>query len=196
MPIGVDKPDPEGADDGGLLGSVPPTDPAVLQAILDGKLNNAHYAAIGRVAAAWSYFEALIDSRAIELASISTDLGMCFTANLGGSRAKLDTFIALVDLCCTDKAPLKLLHKLAKDTPALSERRNRAVHNVWFLNDPTNPLRLEATAKKKLRLLATPHSTESLLLLMESIYKHAHPFDELASLAGAARKPSLGTLAP
>jgi hypothetical protein len=44
-----------------ILGSLPQTDPAVIREMENARLGQNHYAAIGRVAAAWARFEFAID---------------------------------------------------------------------------------------------------------------------------------------
>lgn len=146
-------------------------------------LSEAHYAAIGRVAANWSYFEAVVDDWSIRLAHITSEIGVCFTSQMPGSRAKLNAFIALADHLRVDPSLLQSLDKLTKETVGLSERRNRAVHDIWFLDEPSNPRRLEATAQRRLRLLEIPVPTDELLRLAAEILEHVQQFDELATRA-------------
>jgi hypothetical protein len=170
-----------------LLDSVPPTPPEVLKRIGESQKEQQHYAAVGRVAAAWSYFEAVIDTEAINLADIEGRIGVCFTAQVAGSARKLDAYISLArelhDL------PSKLIEdfdKFAKKTAGLSERRNRHVHDVWFFDHPNPPKRLEATARKLLRLEFIPAPVEKILELARDITSHAEEFDALIERVKAA----------
>jgi hypothetical protein len=43
-----------------------------------------HYAAIGRVAAAWSYLEASVDTASLRLADLKEEIGVCFTSQITG----------------------------------------------------------------------------------------------------------------
>ena len=75
-----------------LLGSIPPTDPAILRAFENNRLANRHYAAIGQVAALWAYFEAVVATWMITFANVDPDVGVCFTAQMLGSRGRVDGF--------------------------------------------------------------------------------------------------------
>ena len=142
-----------------ILGSLPPTDPAEIKAMQEGRIEMLHYAAIGRVAASWSYFEGLIDSSSVKLASLDSQTGVCFTAQIFGSGRKLDTFIALARLRGISAGLVKDLHDFAKDARGLSSQRDRIIHDVWFFPHPAAPVRLEATAVKVLRLVEIPVTT-------------------------------------
>jgi hypothetical protein len=162
--------------------SRPHTDtPTILEEVLvarDSARNN-HYAAIGMVAANWAYFEAVVDDWAIRLAGTASEIGICFTAQIGGSRAKLDALISLAGLRGTNARLMAELHDFAKDTQPLSVRRNRHVHDVWFLDEPDTPRRLEVTAKKTLRLLYIDVPTDRLLQLAAEISRHTGRLDDL-----------------
>jgi hypothetical protein len=156
-----------------------------------GDAEHNHYAAIGRVAAAWAHFEALVDIYSTELAQIDAKTGLCFTTQIAGSGRKLDAYISLARL--SRELPDKLIKELnifAKDTLGLSEQRNRIVHDLWFFNHPAEPERLEASAKKLLRFEYIPTSTEALLKFSTQIDNHAEKFVELTDRIAAAPHPS------
>jgi hypothetical protein len=67
---------------------------------------------------------------ALMLAQIPQQTGLCLTAQIGGSARKLDAYIAIARLRGADKF-MGELDALAKATTALSERRNRVVHDPW-----------------------------------------------------------------
>jgi hypothetical protein len=125
-----------------------------------------HYSAIGRVAAAWSYFEATIDTASIALAQIGGEKGVCFTAQIAGSARKLDAYIARARLSGISKKLISDLCQFADGTHSLNERRN-------------SPQRLEATAKKIVKLQLVPTSTQELMTLADDISQHVDQFDKL-----------------
>jgi hypothetical protein len=180
-----------------LLDQAPPTPPEVIQRMQAGDAEHNHYAAIGRVAAAWAHFEALVDIYSTELAQIDAKTGLCFTTQIAGSGRKLDAYISLARL--SRDLPEKLIKELnifAKDTRGLSEQRNRIVHDLWFFNHPAEPERLEASAKKLLRFEYIPTSTEALLKFSTQIDNHAEKFVELTDRIAAAPYPSPETPPP
>jgi hypothetical protein len=170
-----------------FLGSIPPTPPEVLQQMHEGRTEHNHYAAIGRVAAAWSYFEAVIDSSSIPLAHVNSNVGVCFTAQIPGSARKLDAYISLARLSAISQKLIRDLCEFAKTAQELSERRNRVIHDVWFFDHPNDPQRLEASARKILRLERIPVSTDKLLNLANEINQKAFEFNELSERVIAER---------
>jgi len=178
---------------GTLLGSIPATDPAELTVMREGRIEMLHYAAIGRVAASWSYLEALIDSSSINLAGVDAPIGVCFTAQISGSGRKLDAFIALSRFKGISKGLAKDLEAFAKDSRGLGEQRNRAIHDTWFFPHPDTPTRVEATAVKTLRLLNIPVKTEELLQLNENIHALQDRFATLLACVHVELHPLPGT---
>jgi hypothetical protein len=122
-----------------------------------------HYAALGRVAAAWSFLEAGVDTACIRLADIESDRGICLTSQIAGIGRKLDAYISLARLRALPKELIERLDKFAKLTQGVSEKRNRLVHDIWFFNHPLPPERLQATARKLLRFEYIPTKTEDIL---------------------------------
>jgi hypothetical protein len=159
----------------------PPTDPIVLQKMEDARVNNEHYAAIGLVAARWAYFEAVVDTWISAFIRRPPEVTVCLTAQMIGPRPRLDAFIALARFLGAEEKRIKVLTKLAEKARGLGEFRNRAVHDVWDLSQPTTPRRLEATAQKMLRLLKVHEPTNELLGLAAKIDQLTSRFDDLAS---------------
>lgn len=157
-------------------------DPADVQQSEANRAEQQHYAAIGRVAAAWSYLEALIDTCSLELAEIfDWEMGICFTAQIAGPARKLGAYIALARLLRQiDPKTEKILNVTVETTASLAERRNRVVHDPWFFDYPNPPKRFEATARKRVRLEHIPATTAELLELAQAIKDHS---DAIASLA-------------
>jgi hypothetical protein len=164
-----------------LLSELPPTDPAVLKAMDDARLGMRHYAAIGRVASQWSYFEAVIDTWLLAFANINTEIGVCFTSQMMGSRSRMDAFVALVRHLGAKKKWNARLEDFAKNVVRLSERRNRAVHDVWQMHEPSRPMRLEVSAKRTLRIVQMHVPTAELTALAQSITDLQMRFDDMAS---------------
>ena len=143
-----------------------------------GKAEQEHFAAIGMVASQWAFFEFCIDLNTLQLAMIPEEFGLCITAQVAGSARKLDAYIALArQLGCTTKN--SDLEKFSKDTVALGERRNRAIHDPWVVEQDQEPTRIEATARKKLRYMTISSPTSKIVQLAFEIMEHVSKFQEL-----------------
>ena len=164
-----------------LLERVPDTDPAVLQALIDARVSNKHYSAIGQVAAAWGYFEAIIDTWIGALFDRPFQMVACLTAQLIGHRSRIEAFIALVRVLGSRSKWNDDLEAFAKRVTGVAELRNRTVHDLWDLNNPSKPTRREVTAKRTLRVADVHVSTKELLSLTKTIYALASDFDNMAS---------------
>jgi hypothetical protein len=95
-----------------------------------------------------------------------------------GPRPRIDAFIALVRQLGAAKSWNDILEKFAKDAQGLAEQRNRAIHDVWQMDDPTYPQRLEATAKRAARLLKVHVPTKELIALADKIDALRARFDD------------------
>ena len=108
-----------------------------------------HFAAVGRVASNWAYFEMAVDTCAMQLADIDSKTAACFTAQVIGPSRKFDALIALCGLIETPEELLKKLRQFAGHAIGIGERRNRVVHDPWLIHEG-KAHRFEITAKKKL----------------------------------------------
>jgi len=163
-----------------LLGGPPTMDLATAAAFENERLREAHYSAIGQVAAAWSYFEAVAATWMVIFADIDPDVGVCFTAQILGSRGRIDGFIALVRHQGANQEWGDILDAFAKKVVKLSEKRNRAVHDVWDLTDATAPHRREMSASRFLRNVKIHQPTDDLLDLVDQIEALRAEFDSIA----------------
>ena len=107
-----------------------------------------HFAAIGKVASAWAFIEAVIDTYCHELAGINYFVGVCFTSQVAGPARKMDALFALARYKKGDDAVGKTLAKLRERVLSAAERRNRVVHDTWSSGD-RDPKRFQATARGK-----------------------------------------------
>jgi hypothetical protein len=160
-----------------------PTSPINLSAMsLEAQANVlAHFTAVGVVACEWAGFELILDQSIIEMGRIPEDSGMCLTSQIAGPARKLDAYIALVRLR-GGVAFLKELEAFAKDTTALSERRNRVVHDPWLqFTEGGVASRLETTARRILRHRFVETTRGELVRLCDDIASHANRFCQLHS---------------
>jgi hypothetical protein len=160
---------------------IPPTDPAILKKMQDARTSNQHYSTIGQVAASWAYFEAVVDTWICNFMEVKAEIAVCVTGQMIGPRSRIDAFIALVRIRGSRSKWNEDLDQFAKYAATLSEQRNRAVHDIWYLTQPDHPLRREATARKTVRMLDIHEPTEKLLALVTAIYELVAHFDDMAS---------------
>jgi hypothetical protein len=177
-----------------ILGSLPITDPAVVREIENTRLGQIHYAAIGRVAAAWARFEFAIDGWIENFADLPTEIGVCFTGQMIGPRARMDCLIALVRHLGAKKKQIGQLEAFMKDRViGLVEQRNRAIHDVWQLDNAERPHRIEMTARRQLRTLRIHVPTQELLNLEVHILDLEAKFHGMAVEIWDGLHPSLDT---
>lgn len=144
------------------------------------RIEHDHYSAIGRVAAAWAYFEATVDTATIDLAGLSGSVGVCFTSQIAGIGRKMDAYIALAREKGTPEPLVSNLTRLASEATAFAEKRNRVVHDVWIFDHPNPPQRYEASARKRVKLGPVAASTETLHKYVEGIRDLSDRFEALA----------------
>lgn len=168
-------------DDRTLLEKIPPTPEHVLKGMEDSRVASAHYSAIGQVAAQWGYFETIIDTWLMHLAGMKPEIAVCFTSQMMGPRPRVNAFIALARYLNPDKKWIAPLEQFAKEVTAVAERRNRVIHDMWHMEDPSQPMRLEASAVKSLRLKFVEHPTTDLIALIVSIVTLTASLDDMAS---------------
>jgi hypothetical protein len=113
------------------------------------------------------------------LMDVPAEIGVCVTSQIAGTR-RLDAFIALARFRGAKAKWNDKLELIAKQAVRLGERRNMALHDVWDLSTPEEPLRLGATARRKLRLMSTPVPTQELLGLVKDIYDMSWEFNDIA----------------
>jgi hypothetical protein len=169
-----------------LLTSLPATDAAILAEEAKNWAQQQHFSAIGRVAAHWSYYEAVVDVCSIRLAGIDTRKGLIFTSQIAGIVRKLDVYISLARLRQLPLGTVAKLCTFADISRGLSERRNRIVHDVWYFDNPETPERFEASARRLLKIEVIPVSTTDLLQFASDIESHRQTFEQLDLIVGAA----------
>lgn len=143
-----------------------------------------HYAAIGRVAAHWSYFEWFVDRSAIELCGQNELFVSCFTSQITGHARKLDAYISVARLVGVSDSLASNLCKFSQKVARVAEQRNRAIHDVWLLISPKEKAaRYEITARKKLRAELVMMPTAQVLNLAHEIEMLAATFSKLNAQA-------------
>jgi len=84
---------------------------------------------IADIATKWSGVEQILDGLIWQLADINPSLGLCLTAQLPSARARFRALIALHLSRGGDQATLRKITKLMGQSVAVSDRRNRAIHD-------------------------------------------------------------------
>jgi hypothetical protein len=140
-----------------------PNNPVLADVVRHQLEERNHLSAIGRVAAAWSTFEAVVDTGCIRLAGLAAESGVCLTSQIAGIIRKLDAYVALARLRTLPDELVKTLNKFHEKARGVGEKRNRLVHDVWYFNQHGPPERLEATAKRLLRLEYIPTKIEEVM---------------------------------
>jgi hypothetical protein len=135
-----------------------------------------HLAAVGLIASNWAGFELGLDKASLSLARIPETTGFCFTAQVIGPARKLDAYTALARLRGAKKF-IGELDIFSQDTTKLAERRNRIVHDPWYVFvAQSSPCRLETTARRKLRHQFVQVTKDEILSIINDIDSHAKRF--------------------
>ena len=98
--------------------------------------NHAIYSVIGRIASEWSHLEHLLDLIIWDLVHHDQVKVACITSQLMGTAPRIRTVLNLLSLRAKRPETSKLVDKvnqLNKRTFDVSERRNRAIHDPWYL---------------------------------------------------------------
>ncbi len=100
------------------------------------------YRAIGRVVAAWANFEHQLDVTIWELlrwktTGINTPMIASITSQFIGARPRCNTIISLCKARNLPDKLIKLYNKLVQKTHDPSERRNRFIHDPWYIEKDT-----------------------------------------------------------
>lgn len=112
--------------------------------------NSPFYSVVGRIASAWARMEWSIDMAIWEMANVPHETGACITAQFGGVHSRLRALIALVHLNGLGSFTNEL-NKFYQDSNEVVLKRNRAVHDAWWVSSPSGTVaQLRLTADKKL----------------------------------------------
>jgi hypothetical protein len=93
------------------------------------------YQLFGRVAAEWALIEHVLDLTIWELAGFSHELGSCITGQLIGQSGRFNALLALVAAKGCDDKMRNRITDLVYKTGNLAKRRNRFVHDAWYLSE-------------------------------------------------------------
>ena len=143
----------------------------------------AHYAAIGKIAAAWAHFEHVIQWAIWGLAGMDSLKGPCVTTQIGNSARMIDAVIALLRENKAEEEYIKPLLKFAEEVGHLQRKRNRIIHDPWAFRLPFGePFRDEMSANRRLVKELISHPTEELDDFHEKIKEITSQFEQLMTV--------------
>jgi hypothetical protein len=95
------------------------------------------YALVGRVASKWAQLEHDLDTIIWKLAGIADKLGVCITAQMMGVWPRFNAIQSLL-IQRSNEMPIlteliKEVNTLSNDSRDASERRNRIIHDPWYI---------------------------------------------------------------
>jgi hypothetical protein len=91
------------------------------------------YALIGRVTARWAQVEHALDEIIWELAGLDHETGSCITGQLSGYRGRIEVAYSLLIKRGMSKDTKRKLDKLIKSLQDPYDKRNRFVHDAWYM---------------------------------------------------------------
>jgi hypothetical protein len=114
-------------------------------------LDDAHFAAIGKVVVNWAALELIIDSAVWQIAEIPDDIGASLTSQIGTFDSKIRALGAVLTVRNGFGEIVSALNSFSQGkTRALLELRNRVVHDAWIGDLKTGiPHRLTSPTKDK-----------------------------------------------
>jgi hypothetical protein len=144
-----------------------------------------HAAIIGRISDAWAHLEFQIDRGIWTLLATQHQLAACVTAQLSFIHPRIKAFISLIEIHGGKQDTIDELNKLyGKQISALSEKRNRSVHDPRMVDKDTRAVhRFEATAKGKLSFGFKPEPIDTLETLYNELHEAITKFIELRDRA-------------
>lgn len=107
------------------------------------------------------------------LAKLPDEVGACVTAQFGGIHPRLRALIALAQLKGVPQPNINELNKFYNESSSLVLKRNRAVHDAWWISSPSGTVaQLRLVADKKLDYRFKPASMADMEALAEEIKEH------------------------
>ncbi len=137
-------------------------------------------AAIGSVASIWAELEHEINRAIWALTSMSDGDGACVTAQILAILPRMRALIALAHRSGSGEELLKDLNKFSGVVEGLGRRRNRIIHDPWFVKtDESEFGRLEITADRRLVFEIRPESPAEVLEVSDEILNAIDAFSKL-----------------
>jgi hypothetical protein len=162
---------------------------------------DANAAMIGRIADAWAQLEFQVDRGIWTLLRAPQQFAACLTSQMLSIHPRMKAFIALVEIQGASAKTIRALNKIYGEMGALSEARNRAVHDPRLVDyDSKEVYRLDVTARPKPHFGFIPENLENRRAFHDQIYEATTRFSnlrdaaiaEIEALPLASRPPLLG----
>lgn len=135
---------------------------------------------IGYVATGWARLEHSINRVIWSLASMDDKDGACVTAQIPGLLPRMRALIALAHRHGCGDVLLKDLNKFSSRIDGLARKRNRIVHDPWYVkSDGSQFGRLEITADRRLVFEVQPETPTEVLLVASDIAEAGVDFGKL-----------------
>jgi hypothetical protein len=90
---------------------------------------------VGRVASEWSHVEHFLDVIIWHLAQLDEATGACLTSQIMGSFGRITAIYALCINQKKDEKVLKQVQELRQKMRGVQDRRNRILHDAWYVED-------------------------------------------------------------
>jgi len=130
----------------------------------------AHFSAVGKVAAFWSEFERQLQMTVWKLAGIDAFSGACITSRIDSSAKLLEAIISLLQLKGVAAQDLEPLRAFCEEAADLQRERDRIVNDPWsFRIVDAFPHRKEVERYKNPGHDHVPHSTKEVDAFAERI---------------------------
>jgi len=149
------------------------------------------YALVGRVASTWAHLEHTLDLIIWDLVGIEAERVACVTAQIIGATPRYRTIVSLLK-----QRKSAAFDKLAKKTEELmqktygpTEKRNRIVHDSWYITDKKATAQFRSMPTKDARFGICEVDDNEIKALLEEANK-------LIKLASDLRVEVLALLAP
>ncbi|NUJ80969.1 hypothetical protein HUN39_13185 [Methylocystis sp. FS] len=114
--------------------------------------------------------------------------GFCLTSQVIGSARKIDAFIAISKLRGASMMNGEF-EKFAKSTAALSEKRNRVIHDPWCEDDDGSVTKTEVSARRLFKFEILESDIEQLRRLFSDILSHIQWLDKIFTEVDAMPEP-------
>lgn len=91
---------------------------------------------VGQVAARWSEVEHMLDRAIWRLAELDEKTGACLTGQILGSGNRITAILALCHHRGVDPKLVKRLRSVSEEILVSQNRRNRILHDAWYIEEP------------------------------------------------------------
>jgi hypothetical protein len=150
------------------------------------------YALVGLIAAETARIEQMLDGAIWDLAALMPVVGACITGQMVGAFPR---YSALFQLAHLSELPAKILDEIKKQmgvSNEVAEKRNRAIHDPWYVEDETGePHQYRGRTKKDLNFGPHPVSVDQLKDDLAFIRNHKERVRNLRNEIYLKLRPSL-----